>query len=177
MRWTVHGERSLYESEWMSLHLADVELPDGQRFEHHVLRIPREAAATVVHDPERGLLLLWRHRFITDSWGWEIPGGRIDEGETPEQAAARETLEETGWRAGPLTPIGTYHPLAGAVEQRFHIFLAAGAEHVGEPEDPNEASRIEWVPVARARELIRSGEVSDGYSLTALLWALELGLV
>jgi 8-oxo-dGTP pyrophosphatase MutT (NUDIX family) len=177
VRWTVHGERSLYESEWMSLYLADVELPDGQRFEHHVLRIPSEAAATVVHDPERGLLLLWRHRFITDSWGWEIPGGRIDEGETPEQAAARETLEETGWRAGPLRPIGAYHPLAGAVEQRFHVFLAEGAEHVGDPRDTFEAERVEWVPVARVRELIRAGEVSDGYSLTGLLWALELGLL
>lgn len=175
MRWTVHGERSLYESDWMNLRLADVELPDGTRFEHHVLRIPREAAATVVHDPERGLLLLWRHRFITDSWGWEIPGGQIDEGESPERAAARETLEETGWRPGPLRPIGAYYPLSGAVDQRFHIFLAVGATHVGEPEDAFEAERVEWVPVKRVRELIRAGQVTDGYSLTALLWALELG--
>ena len=47
MRWTVHGERSLYESDWMSLRLVDVEPPEGERFEHHVLRLPREAAATV----------------------------------------------------------------------------------------------------------------------------------
>ena len=161
----------------MSLRLVDVELPGGARFEHHVLRIPREAAATVVHDAERGILLLWRHRFITDSWGWEVPGGRIDEGETPEQAAARETLEETGWRTGPLRPVGAYHPLAGAVDQRFHVFLADGAEHVGEPRDTFEAERVEWVPVGRVRELIRAGEVSDGYSLTGLLWALELGLL
>ena len=177
MRWTIHGERSLYESEWMQLRLVDVELPGGERFEHHVLRIPNEAAATVVHDPGRGVLLLWRHRFVTDSWGWEIPGGRIDEGESPEQAAARETLEETGWRPGPLRPVGAYHPLAGAVDQRFHVFHAASAEHVGEPHDTYEAERVEWVPVTRVRELIHAGEVTDGYSLTALLWALELGLL
>ena len=40
--------------------------------------------------------MLWRHRFITDSWGWEIPAGGVDAGETPEDAAAREVLEETG---------------------------------------------------------------------------------
>jgi 8-oxo-dGTP pyrophosphatase MutT (NUDIX family) len=176
-RWTVHGERSLYESEWMNLRLVDVELPDGARFEHHVLRIPREAAAAVVHDPARGVLLLWRHRFITDSWGWEIPGGRIDDGERPEQAAARETLEETGWRPGSLRRIGSYHPSPGAVDQRYHVFLAEGALYAGEPHDRNEAERIEWVPVARVRELIRAGEVTDGYSLTSLLWALELGLL
>jgi 8-oxo-dGTP pyrophosphatase MutT (NUDIX family) len=172
-RWTVHGERSLYESDWMNLRLVDVELPDGKRFEHHVLRLPREAAAAVVHDPDRGVLLLWRHRFITDAWGWEIPGGQVDVDETPEQAAVRETLEETGWRPGPLRLVGAYHPLSGAVEQRFHVFVADGAAYVGEPEDRNEAERIEWTPVDRVRELVRSGQVSDGYSLTSLLWALE----
>ena len=73
MRWTVHGERSLYESEWVSLRLVDVELPDGERFEHHVVRLPVAAASCVIEDPERGFLLLWRHRFITDTWGWEVP--------------------------------------------------------------------------------------------------------
>jgi len=176
-RWTVHGERSLYESDRMNLRLVDVELPDGTRFEHHVLRLPREAAAAVVHDPERGVLLLWRHRFITDTWSWEIPGGGIDEDETPEQAAARETLEETGWRPGPLSLVGAYHPLSGAVDQRFHVFLANGATHLGEPADRNEAERIEWVPVDRVRQLVRSGEVTEGFSLTGLLWALETGAI
>ena len=150
MRWTVHGERSLYESEWMNLRLVDVELPSGARFEHHVLR---------------------RHRFVTDSWGWEIPGGRIDEGETPAEAAARETLEETGWRPVALRPLFSYHPLSGGVDQTFHVFAAGSAVEEAEP-DVDEAERVEWVPVERVRELIRDGEVSDGYSLTALLWFL-----
>jgi 8-oxo-dGTP pyrophosphatase MutT (NUDIX family) len=176
-RWTIHGERSLYESDWMNLRLVDVELPDGSRFEHHVLRIPRPAAAVVVRDPERGVLLIWRHRFVPDRWGWEIPGGRIDEGETAAGAAARETREETGWRPGRLRPFGAYHPIAGSVDQTFNLFVADGATHEGEPHDRNETERVEWVSVARVRELIRAGEISDGYSLTGLLWALELGLL
>lgn len=171
MRWTVHGERSLYESEWMNLRLVDVELPSGARFEHHVLRLPAEASATVVHDPERGVLLLRRHRFVTDSWGWEIPGGRVDEGETPAEAAARETREETGWRPGPVRHLFSYHPAPGGIDQTFHVFAAEGAVEEGEP-DVDEAERVEWVPVERVRELIRGGEVTDGYSLTALLWFL-----
>lgn len=175
MRWTVHGERSLYESEWMNLRLVDVELPSGERFEHHVLRIPREAAAAVVRDPDRGVLLLWRHRFVTDTWGWEIPGGRIDDGESPEEAAARETLEETGWRPGRLRPLVSYHPLPGGVDQRFHVFLADGATHAGDPVDADEAERVEWVDADGVRELVLKGEVVDGYSLTGLLYALAAG--
>jgi 8-oxo-dGDP phosphatase len=123
------------------------------------------------------VLLLWRHRFITDTWGWEIPAGRIEAGETPEQAAERETLEETGWRAGPLTPIGSYAPSNGSSDQIFHVFAADGATHVGEPTDVSESERIAWVPVDEVRRLIADGGITDGLSLTSLLWALALSTI
>lgn len=100
MRWTVHGERAVYGSDWVGVALVDAEVPGGRRFDHHVVRLPREAVGTVVHELDRGVLLLWRHRFITDSWGWEIPAGGVDADESPTTAAAREVLEETGWRPG-----------------------------------------------------------------------------
>jgi len=171
MRWIVHGERPIYESEWVGLSLVDVELPDGTRFDHHVIRIPADAAGTVVEDPVRGVLLLWRHRFITDTWGWEVPAGRVDPGETPAQAAARETLEETGWAPGPLERLTAYHPHNGSSDVRFHLFRAQGAERVGEPSDPFESERVEWVPWPDIRSEIAAGRVVDGLSLTALLWA------
>ncbi len=173
MRWTVHGERSLYESPWVSLRLTDVELPDGERFEHHVVRIATPASSVVMHDPARGLLLLWRHRFITDTWGFEVPAGRGDPGETPEAAAAREGLEESGWSPGPLRPLGIWHPTNGLCDQAFHAFLADGATHVGDPADAHEAERVEWVPVGRVDQLIAEGQVLDGFSLTSLLLALR----
>jgi 8-oxo-dGTP pyrophosphatase MutT (NUDIX family) len=176
VKWIVHGERRIYESEWMTLALADIEIPGGARFEHHVVRAPADASGTVVHDGERGVLLLYRHRFTTDTWGWEIPAGRIDAGETPEDAAARETLEETGWRPGPLTHLTTYHPNNGQSDLRFHLFAADGATRVGEPSDPTESERVEWVPVDEVRRLVTSHQVPDGLSLTALLWWLAAGL-
>ena len=168
MRWRVHGERTVYESKWMRVAVADVELPDGERLEHDVVRLPREASAAVVRDAERGLLLLWRHRFITDSWSWELPGGEIDEGESPEEAAARETLEETGWRAHSMRYAGAFHPAPGRIEQTFHVCIADGAEHVGEPADPHEAERVEWVTERDLARLIRAGQIQDGYMLAAL---------
>ena len=172
MRWTVFGERTIYDSPWVRLGLVDVEVPGHGRFEHHVVRVPNEAAGTVVHDPARGLLLLWRHRFITDTWGWEIPAGRIDPGETPEVAASRETLEETGWRPGPLRPLITYQPTNGLSDQRFHLFMTDGATPVGAPTDPGESERIEWVGVEGVRRIVERGEMLDGLSLTAVLYAM-----
>ena len=70
MKWTVHGERMIYESPWVNLALADIEIPGGARFDHHVIRMPAQASGTVIDVADRGVLLLWRHRFTTDSWGW-----------------------------------------------------------------------------------------------------------
>jgi 8-oxo-dGTP pyrophosphatase MutT (NUDIX family) len=175
MRWTVHGERSLYESEWLRVVLVDVEIPGGERFDHHVVRMPNQAAGTIVRDPDRGVLLLWRHRFITDTWGWEIPAGRIDPGETPITAAARETLEETGWQPGSLRPLVRFQPTNGLSDQVFHIFVADGATHIGEPSDPGESERIEWVTISDLRQLVQAEQMLDGLSLTAVLYALAFG--
>lgn len=171
MRWIIHGERPVYTSDWMSLTLVDLELPGGPRFDHHVLRMPAEASGTVVVGDD-GVLLLWRHRFATDTWGWEIPAGRVDEGETPAEAAAREVEEETGWRPGPVRPLATYHPLNGSSDATFHLFLADGATHLGDPEDPYESERVEWLSWERVRHEMRHGRIRDGMSLTGLLWVL-----
>jgi 8-oxo-dGTP pyrophosphatase MutT (NUDIX family) len=165
----VHGSRPVYSSDWVGLDLVDVEIPDGARFEHHVVRSPRPAVGTVVVGPA-GVLLLYRHRFITGTWGWEVPAGGVDVDESLPAAAAREVLEETGWRPGPLRRLHGYHPSNGLSDQRFELFLASGASYVGEPSDPGESSRVEWVPAAEVRRLVAAGEVQDGLSVTALLW-------
>ncbi|UDY37794.1 NUDIX domain-containing protein [Dermatobacter hominis] len=189
MRWQVHGERRIYTSEWVTLALADVEVPavgsqPAHRFEHHVVRSDRPASGTVVLDEVDGtpsVLLLWRHRFITDTWGWEIPAGGVDEGESSLEAAGREVLEETGWavggEAGTVEHLVDYFPANGMADKRFDLFLARGADHVGDPTDPAESERIEWVPVSRLRGEVAAGRVGDGMSLTALLWCLAFGLL
>lgn len=80
LRTKVHGERTVYDNEWVRLTLVDVEPPDGRRFEHHVVRLHTVAFAAVLDDADR-VLMLWRHRFATDEWGWELPGGIVDPGE------------------------------------------------------------------------------------------------
>ncbi len=177
MRWNVRGERAIYTSDWVGLTLVDVELPDGRRLDHHVVRSQQPAAGTVVGDPDRGVLMIWRHRFITDRWGWEIPAGRVDPGETPADAARREVWEETGWRIDSVEPLIHYHPSQGLSDQTFHIFVGTGATAQGEPPDRTEAERVEWVPVDEVRRLMTAGELRDGLSLTGLAVALATGVV
>ena len=101
--------------------------------------------------------------------------GGMNPGETPDQAATRETLEETGWRAGPLRPLVHFSPTNGISDQVFHTFVADGATYVGEPTDVGESERIEWIPMYEVRRILRDNEMLDGMSLTAVAYALAFG--
>jgi 8-oxo-dGTP pyrophosphatase MutT (NUDIX family) len=153
--------------------MLDVEVPGGPRFEHHVLRSPGPAVSAIVRS-EQGVLLLYRHRVLTGRWGWELPGGGVQTGEGLADAAARETLEETGWQPGPLTPLFGYDPMVGISDLRAHVFVADGATYKGDPEDAGESSRVEWVGLESLPQLMRGGHVNEGVTLTGLLWWLGL---
>lgn len=92
--WKNLGEHTVYENPWLRVNLADVELPDGSHLDHYLLRQRPVALATAVN-AHNEVLLLWRHRFIPDSWGWGIAAGVVEDGEALEAAAAREMPEET----------------------------------------------------------------------------------
>lgn len=173
-RWKVHGETAVYSSEWLNVRLADVELPDGSRFDHHVVRLPHAAVGVIVLDADRRVLLLRRHRFITDTWGWEIPAGRVDPGESREDAGVRETVEETGWRPLDLEYLGFTHPTNGLMEQRFEYFIASRAERVGDF-DVTETESIAWFAPDDVRTLVEQAEIPDGLSASALGMAFTLG--
>jgi 8-oxo-dGTP pyrophosphatase MutT (NUDIX family) len=171
VRWKTHGERRIYANHWLNLDLIDVEKPDGRRYEHHVVRLRNLAVAAVIND-RREVLMMWRHRFVTDAWAWELPMGLIEDGESPAQAAAREAEEETGWRPGPMTPLIYAEPANGITDTQHHIFRADGATHIGPPTEKNESDRIEWIPLARVRDMIDRREIISGASLLGLLYVL-----
>jgi 8-oxo-dGTP pyrophosphatase MutT (NUDIX family) len=168
--WLNRGERVLYDSEWVRLLIADVMMPDGTHVDHHVVRMPREAAGTVMVGGGR-VLLMYRHRFITDTWGWEIPAGAVDEDESPEAGAIREALEESGWEPQTVAPLCRFFPANGVLGQTFHIFVSHDATEVGKP-DVNESTRINWFTPDEIRQLLRQGEINDGLSFGAVAYAL-----
>jgi 8-oxo-dGTP pyrophosphatase MutT (NUDIX family) len=172
MRWTVHGHRDVYISEWVTVSVDDVEIPDGDRFEHHVVHFPRPSVTAVVTDAAERVLLLWRHRFITGSWGWEVPAGWADVGEDPEAAIRREIEEETGYRPREVRKMLAYNALSGISDMRFTAFVTSNPERVGPPTDSSESSRVEWVPLNTVQDLAATGQILDGPSLMALMYYL-----
>jgi 8-oxo-dGDP phosphatase len=172
LRWQVHGERTVYDNPWVRLTQVDVTAPDGRRFWHHVVRLQVVAVALVLDEHDR-MLMLWRHRFAVDAFGWELPGGIVTAGESGAEAALRETVEETGWRPnGPGELLVSFQPMPGMVDTAHEVYLFRGAEHIGEPTDAEEAGRIAWLPLADVLAFVRRGEVAGSGSLVGLLYLL-----
>ena len=166
--WRTFEERALYDNPSVWVGQVDVELPGGERFWHDVIRLHRAATMVLVDDADR-VLLLWRHRFVQDRWGWELPGGLVDVDEDPAEAARRELEEETGYRAGRVEHLITFQPRAGTVDGEHFAFVGRDPQRVSEPAEVDEAARVEWVPLASVPRMIAAGEIWNAGSLVALL--------
>jgi 8-oxo-dGTP pyrophosphatase MutT (NUDIX family) len=170
-RWTIHGERLVDDTRRLRLSIASIELPDGVHFEQYVMRMPKAAMMVVLDDRER-VLMVWRHRFIVDRWVWELPGGYVDSDEDPAVTAAREVEEETGWRPRNVERLVSFQPMVGSADAENLLFVAHGADYIGEPEDINEAERVSWVPLDSVRDRIAKGEIVGAASQVGLLHVL-----
>ncbi|MFF2506174.1 NUDIX domain-containing protein [Streptomyces sp. NPDC058067] len=166
--WKIHGERTVYDNRWVKLTLVDVEPPGVARFEHHVVHLHHVAITAVIDDQDR-VLMLWRYRFVPDQWGWELPGGIVDDGEEPHAAALREFEEETGWRPDSLEHVVTYQPMVGMVDSPSDIYVGKGAQHIGDPTDIEEAGHVAWVPLSDIPGLMARGELMGSGTLVGLL--------
>lgn len=113
------------------------------------------------------LIKQWRHG--SQDWAVEIPGGLVDPGEDPLQAAARELAEETGYQARELTSLGKVNPNPALFDNTCHTFLALVDSEPGEPRlDPGESIEVFRVKAGDLPAMVASGEIDHCIVIAAL---------
>jgi ADP-ribose pyrophosphatase len=171
---TLISTERLYTGRVVNLDRDTVRFPDGSSGQLEMLRHPGASAVVPFLDhpgaPDPRVLLIRQFRHAANGFIWEVPAGRLDAGETPEACAHRELEEETGMRAGSLEALTTIYTTPGFTDERIHLFLAhglqAGAQH-READEFMELRELAWSAVL---ELVRTGQVQDGKTLTSILF-------
>lgn len=136
---------------------------------HTIEADPWVNVVAVTRDDEVVMVRQYRHgsREVT----LEIPGGIVDPGEDPAEAAARELIEETGYRAAGVRPLGSLNPNPALFANRVHTFLAEGVERVADVMNgPLEETVVELVPAGQLPERVRRGEIDHALVVAALHW-------
>jgi 8-oxo-dGTP pyrophosphatase MutT (NUDIX family) len=141
---------------------------DGSEYLAECFDMP-DWVTVVAITPRDEIVLVRQKRYGIDQLTLETPGGIVDRGETPRRAAARELLEETGYRAKRWRSLGWAHPNPAAQNNRLFMMLATDAEQIAEPlVDANEELDVVVLPRALLRARLRRGGICHALSALAL---------
>jgi len=141
---------------------------DGFTKDYYVVEFGPRAGIVAVSEGK--ILLTAQYRFLIKGIAWEIPGGRVDDGETPAEAAQRECLEETGFFCTNLKPLVSFRPGLDNVENLNTVFYSEAVEE-RQPfvPDPAEALAIAWVPIEDCVTLVLEQKIIDCLTVSSVL--------
>jgi len=123
------------------------------------------SAVMMAVDEKKRILLVRQYRLPADKYLWELPAGKVDEGETPLQAARRELIEETGYRARTWKKLVSFWPSPGFVAERMTIFLATGLTAGKATPMDDERIEAQWYTAKEVAEMIRTGKIADAKTI------------
>jgi ADP-ribose pyrophosphatase len=121
--------------------------------------------------PNDQVVMIRQYRHGARKVTLEIPGGLVDLGDTPEKAAARELLEETGYQAEELVKIGVVNPNPALFNNRCYTFIARNIKKISDPmPDQTEDIEVVLIPLIEIPKLISTGEIDHAMVITAFYW-------
>ena len=164
---TVSSER-IYEGAILNLRKDKVTVKDGRTSYREV--VEHNGGVIILGVTREGRIpMIWQYRKPAGQAMFELPAGKLEKGEDPEEAALREFREETGYTAGRIRHILEFYPTVGYSEETLHIFFAEDLTPGDTDFDENESIEIEEYLPEELYAKLDAGEMNDGKSIIAIL--------
>jgi ADP-ribose pyrophosphatase len=177
----VLSSRVSYRGPVFSVTTDEVEEPGGVRARRDVIRHSGSIVVLAVEEPakpakgaEPRILLERQYRYAARSMMWELPAGRIDDGETALTAAKRELLEETGYSARQWKRILHFYVSPGFLDETMTIYLARGLRAgIAQPE-ADERIAVRFFGLSEAKRMALHGRIRDAKTIAGILWLAQM---
>ncbi|HMH84955.1 MAG TPA: NUDIX hydrolase [Gemmatimonadaceae bacterium] len=167
--------RRVYTGKIISVDVDTVRFPDGSTGELEMIRHPGASAIVPFLSDPRGedpqVLMIRQYRYAADGYLYEIPAGRLDQGENPRDCAVRELKEETGCTAEHFDHLLTMYTTPGFTDEKIHLFMATGLLAGETKHEVDEFLDLHPMRLSRALEMVEAGEIQDAKTIIGLLFA------
>ena len=163
----------VYRGKILDVRLETIMLPEGKTGQREIVD-HGDSIVVVPVDKDNQVVLVKQYRKALEAFLLEAPAGGIEEDETPNDAALRELQEEIGYTSDSIEYMGGFWIAPGFCNEYMHSYIARDLIESQLPPDEDESIEIVSVPISEIPDLIRSGEIEDAKSISALLMALNL---
>lgn len=164
------NSKKVFDGKLLKVYSDEVELPNGKSASREIIRHPGAVAVVPMLDDGR-VVMVRQYRYPIGDTLLEIPAGKLDAGEKPEECAVRELAEETGYVARVLKKLTAIVTTPGFTDEVIHIYLAKELEMTEQHTDEDEFINIEIYSKEELRVMIDNGTLSDAKTLVGLLLA------
>ncbi len=168
------SSRREYTGRVMNLDIDQVRFPNGTIGELEIIR--HSGASAVIPflgDPgsdDPAILLIRQYRYATDGFIYEIPAGRLEAGEPPEECAVRELREETGCTAERIEHLYTFYTTPGFTDEKIHLFVATGLVRGNSELEADEFVELVPTQMSAALKMIKDGAINDSKTALSILY-------
>jgi ADP-ribose pyrophosphatase len=162
----------IYKGRVVTLRLDTITHDDGHTMKREVIEHPGAVGIVPMLNADT-VLLITQTRYPTGETLLEIPAGTLEPGENPDECAARELIEETGYRAAKLTKLFTNYLAPGYSNELMHIYLAEDLSPEYAQADEDEDIEVVETPISDVRAMVLDGRIKDAKTIAGLMVALS----
>jgi ADP-ribose pyrophosphatase len=165
----------IYTGKIVKLDVDQVRFPDGSTGELEMIRHPGAAAILpFLSDPagdDPQIMLIKQYRYAAGGYLYEVPAGKLEPGEDPEECAARELREETGCSAQRIQHLFTTFTTPGFTDEQIHVYMAVGITRGAAHTERDEFLEVHTMTLSRSLQMIQQGDIRDAKTALAILYA------